>query len=168
MHTTSLGFQGKIGSLLEQHQARTSLVRNPASAQEDLLSGRTTSFHAGVTCSSRKELDGEESGADTDSTAPPKPAPTAVAARAGVAASPDTVRMPPWATFRGGGIARDVGEVRDHCSVACCLSSMSSVFADTCSTCVAHPRAFAFILRTEPTGRTRAGHHSIQSKNKIE
>lgn len=51
-----------------------------------------------LTCSTRKELEGTDSGAETDITAPPKPAPTADADSAEVAASLDVARIPPWAT----------------------------------------------------------------------
>lgn len=57
-----------------------------------------------VTCSRRKELEGTDSGAETDNTAPPKPARTADADSAEVEASLDVARIPPWATCVCGGV----------------------------------------------------------------
>ena len=54
----------------------------------------------GFTCSSRKELDGEDAGASIASTVPPKPSTVAVAVSAGLEASLDAARIPPYATFR--------------------------------------------------------------------
>lgn len=50
------------------------------------------------TSSRRKDVDGKDLGADREKTVPPKPWLWADADRAGVEASPEAVRMPPWAT----------------------------------------------------------------------
>lgn len=52
-----------------------------------------------LTCRSRKEFDGDASGADTDTTTPPNPAFTAEAVIAEVEASLEAARIPPCATL---------------------------------------------------------------------
>lgn len=61
----------------------------------------TVPDQAALTCSRRNELEGTDSGAETDNTAPPKPESTADADSAEVEASLDEARIPPWATCGG-------------------------------------------------------------------
>lgn len=52
-----------------------------------------------LTCRNLKELEGDASGAETDTTALPNPAFTAEAVIAGVEASLEAARIPPCATL---------------------------------------------------------------------
>lgn len=94
------------GRWVGSHGERQQLMGIPTKGKSKRLS---TYVYIGLllaaytpTCSRRKEPDGAESGAETEITAPPKPAPAADAASAEVEASLEVARMPPWATLQFG------------------------------------------------------------------